>query len=311
MLDFHTSLSSSTILPQESWLRPLQQTPEFQRALSACGQATTVLPELNHTLVTKRRFWGGVELAMINRAPLSCPRHLTEALHANGLSRTPFILSPDRPTPNLGTIGALPLICPASTAVLDLTKSRPQRLAGLHQKWRNRLNRARENQLRVSRQNMPLDANHWLFSADLAQQQQRGYRSWPIGLTLAYAKANPGQAKLFQAFEGKEPLAAILILRHGNTATYHISHSTQRGKQLSAHNLLIWEASNWLVSKGCLQLDLGLINTEEAPGLARFKLGTGARLVKLGGTWALWPPLGKLLTPLARLDAKRMSARSH
>lgn len=291
-------------------LAPLAQSDAFYRALLATGQAPLRLPEQGNMLVTRRRVAPGLTLAMINRARHDEIKHLRQTLRDNGLGRTPVILSPDHPCPNLIEIGALPLISPAAVALLDLTQPVAIRHAALHQKWRNRLTRAQSAGLQVRRQAMPHAPNHWLFTADAAQQRQRGYRSWPTALTLAYAKANKGQAKLFQAFEGGTPIAAILILRHGNSASYHIAHATARGKTLSAHNLLIWEAMAWLASEGCQQLDLGVINTEEAPGLARFKLGTGAQLSQLGGTWLLWPPMGRLLRPIAALDRARMRAPS-
>ncbi|MEY8843073.1 GNAT family N-acetyltransferase, partial [Cribrihabitans sp. XS_ASV171] len=88
-----------------------------------------------------------------------------------------------------------------------------------------------------------------------------------------------------------------LILIHGQSATYHVAHTTQQGRATSAHNLLLWEAATWLAARGLTRLDLGPVETEHSPGLARFKLGTGARARALGGTWLLWPPL----TPRFRL----------
>lgn len=285
--------------------RALQQSPEFARALMACGQDPVTL---DGTLVLQRRLPGGLRLMMVNRADLSDPAPLITALRSSGLHRSPLILSPETPAPQLALFGAVPLTTPAHAALWDLSQDAGQRRAALHQKWRNRLKHGEAQSLRLTRQNLPHDVRHWLFQADAKQQTLRGYRSWPIGLTLAYGRENKGQAKLFQAFEGKEPVAATLILTHGSTATYHIAHTTARGKQLSAHPLLLWEAANWLASKGVSRLDLGLINTEDAPGLARFKLGTGAKLHRLGGTWGLWQPLGRLLRPLSWLDRRLMNS---
>ena len=284
----------------------LPQSPEFLRALRATGQAPLLLENLGHTVVTRRRLPGGFPLAMVNRAPIKKPLRLLEILQEQGLGRTPVILSPEQPTPELARHGAIPLVSPAHVAKWDLTQNRDALRAGLHQKWRNRLKHAEAQNLRVTRQNMPADPGHWLLQADLRQQQTQGYRSWPLPLTLAFAQENPGKAKLFQAFEGKEAIAALLILRHGGAATYHISHSTARGKARSAHNLLMWHAACWLQDKDCQHLDLGLINTEEAAGLARFKLGTGAQLCALGGTWLHWPPVTPLFAPLARFDLRKM-----
>ena len=63
-----------------------------------------------------------------------------------------------------------------------------------------------------------------------------------------------------------------------------------------------------VAGKGVTKLELGQVDTEKAAGLARFKLGTGATLRPLGGSWIWWPPLGKLLSPLRLLDRKAMSA---
>ncbi|MCB4454443.1 GNAT family N-acetyltransferase [Leisingera sp. McT4-56] len=295
-------LPATAIRPQP---RALQQSPEFARALMACGQDPLMLED---KLVLQRRLPGGLRLAMVNRADLTDPAPLLAAMRENGFARTPLILSPETPALHLSRLGAVPLVTPAHAAIWDLSGDLDQRRAALHQKWRNRLKHGAAQNLRLTRQNLPHDVRHWLFQADAKQQTLRGYRSWPIGLTLAYARENKGQAKLFQASEGKEAVAAILILSHGSGATYHIAHTTARGKQLSAHTLLLWEAANWLAAKGICRLDLGLINTEDAAGLARFKLGTGANLHRLGGTWGFWPPLGRILRPLARLDHRLMGA---
>lgn len=281
---------------------PVQQHKNFVAALTACGQTPLCLHDSTHSLVIlQRRFLGGVRMAMLARATLH-PRRLAAQIAKVGLHRTPLILSPDTPTAGLAQLGAVPLITPTHVAEIDLRPSAETRRAALHQKWRNRLVHAESRGLRITRQNLPIDARHWVLAADALQQRKRLYRSWPTGLTLAYARENPGQAKLFTAFDGRDPVAAMLFLRHDTGATYHIGHTTRRGRDLSAHNLLLWQATNWLATRGHHRLDLGLINTEDAPGLARFKLGSGANLRTLGGTWLWWPVIGRALSPLAALD---------
>lgn len=281
----------------------LQQHHFFAAALRACGQPPLIVPGADPLILMHRRLKCGVWLAMLSRAAMAdaagCLSRLVEA----GIDwRTPVILSPDAPTPDLARLGAVPLMTPATLVKLDLTRTEEQRRRALHQKWRNRLVRAEKGPLRVTRQNMPCDPGHWLIRTDSAQQHRRRYRNWPNELTLAYAAENRSQAKLFTAFEGKQAVAAMLFLRHGDGATYHMGHSTPRGRQLSAHNLLLWRASCWLAAKGHTNLDLGLINTTHSPELARFKLGVGAQPHRLGGTWGWWPPLGRTFSPLALLD---------
>ena len=298
-----TSASDPASVP-----RALPQSAEFARALQAVGQTPLLLERMQDMVVLRRKWFGRVPMAMINRADLHKPARLLEILQEEGLRRTPVILSPERPVPELGRLGALPLMTPASIARLDLTGSSDERRARLRQKWRNRLKAAEAAPLRVTRQNMPINSDHWLLRADAALQKKRLYAAWPRRLTLAYAQENPSSAKLFQAFEGRDVVAAMLVLTHGTSATYHIGHSFVRGRQLGAHNLLMWTAMEWLAAKGMTSLDLGVVNTEDASNLARFKLGTGAEVQRLGGTWLFWPPLGRRIAPLAKLDLARMGA---
>ncbi len=286
----------------------LQQHASFAAALRVCGQKTEVLGGPLQLLVLQRRMRGGINLAMISRACLTDPEGLADRLRQAGLYRHLMILSPEEPTPALARIGAVPVMTPGHVAMIDLREPHQARRAALHQKWRNRLRHGEKQHLRVTRQNMPPRADHWLFRAEADQRARRGYRNWQPSLTLAYARENPGQAKLFTAFEGRDPVAAMLFLRHGNGATYHIGHTTARGRALSAHNLLLWQAAGWLASRGHCRLDLGLIDTRDAPGLARFKLGAGAQVHRLGGSWVWWPPLGRAPRVLARLDRRAMAA---
>ncbi|WP_300030897.1 GNAT family N-acetyltransferase [uncultured Roseobacter sp.] len=279
----------------------LQQSREYAQTLELLGQSPKRLAD--GTLTLHRR-WCGIPLTMLPRARMPDPETTLACLASVGV-RGPVIFSPDHPS-DLSEIGALPLVSPATVARLDLTPPPDALEAHLHQKWRNRLRHARAQGLRVTRQNMPDDPNHWLFQADSAQRKQRRYHTWPTSLTLAWMRANRSGAKLFTAFDGRDAVAALLILRHGTGAAYHMGHTTEPGRRSSAHTLLLWYAMMWLHGKGVTSLDLGTIDTEDTPGLTRFKLGTGAEPQRLGGTWLCWPPLTTRLGPLARMDRTLM-----
>jgi lipid II:glycine glycyltransferase (peptidoglycan interpeptide bridge formation enzyme) len=57
------------------------------------------------------------------------------------------------------------------------------------------------------------------------------------------------------------------------------------GRDLNAQNLAMWRGMQKLKEDGFGFLDLGGIDTRREPGIARFKIGTGARLHRLAGTW--------------------------
>jgi lipid II:glycine glycyltransferase (peptidoglycan interpeptide bridge formation enzyme) len=79
--------------------------------------------------------------------------------------------------------------------------------------------------------------------------------------------------------------AGMMFLLHGSTATYHLGWTDDIGREHSAHNLLLWQACALLAERGVRLLDLGGANTVANPGLARFKLGSGGRVVTWVGTY--------------------------
>lgn len=282
----------------------LQQSAAFERALRSLGKSVLRLED--GTLVTRRQF-GPLPVHMITRPAQLSPATLVAACRSLG-SSGPVILAPDSPMA-LHQVGAVPLVSVSTVAVLNLDPDLDALKAGLHQKWRNRLKHAQTQGLRVTRQNLPDDPNNWLLQADMQQQVQRRYRSWPVALTCAFAREAQGDAKLFTAFYGREAVAGIVVLRHGPFATYHIGYSGKLGRLTSAHTLLMWHAICWCKIKGMAHLELGSLDTEDAPGLARFKLGTGARAKQLGGTWGWWPPATRFLASISRWDNSLMGNR--
>ena len=283
---------------------PLHQHASYGAALALLGRQVLHLDTPAGTLALSRRLSGGVPLTMLPRAYLT--RGGFRDLADSGALRGAVIVAPDHPAPYLAGFGAVPLMTPQWVAELALTDPDTM-LAAMHQKWRNRLRHGLKQPLRITRRSMPEQADHWLFRAEDAMRHARSYRGWPTGLTLAFVRANPGAAKLFTAHLGKHEAAAVLILRHGATASYHIAQCSDAGRAYSAPAVLLWAAAEYLAGKGHQRLDLGPIDTRNAPGLARFKLGSGAVARPLGGTWLWLPRLGRLLSPLAALDRRAMS----
>jgi lipid II:glycine glycyltransferase (peptidoglycan interpeptide bridge formation enzyme) len=84
---------------------------------------------------------------------------------------------------------------------------------------------------------------------------------------------------------GKNSVAGMLFLIHGRVASYHMGWADNEGRQLNAHNALLWQAMAYLQGEGMQVLDLGGVNTHDLPGISRFKLGTGGRAITLAGTY--------------------------
>lgn len=239
---------------------------------------------------THRAFFGRLHAAVCTRGPVWVRAERSQRIEAyralkrtmplpwpKGAFFTPDTAAEDEP----GGAGLRRVMSAYATAVLDLTLSEDRLMAAMDQKWRNRLRAAGRAGLAVAAGPGRYD---WLLRAEAAQQRARGYQALPLALLPAW-QADGGALRLFTARLGGEVVAAMLFVIHGTGALYQIGWANDAGKAANAHNLLLWEAARGLARDGVAALDLGGVNTEEGAGIARFKLGSGAALVRLCGTW--------------------------
>ena len=134
--------------------------------------------------------------------------------------------------------------------------------------------------------NLPLC--RWLLEREGEQRVQRGFHGLPTGFVEAYIAAFPKRPQAFAVASAKsagQTVAAMLFLRHGAVASYHIGWSNEEGRRLNAHNLLLWRGMEYLKSQGLHALDLGGLNTRDLAGISRFKIGAGGEVVTLAGTF--------------------------
>ena len=187
---------------------PLLQSDAFARALTATGQIPHRLDD--GTIVMTRRMPGGFRISQIDQAEID-PWHLPDLVRDAGLGRRPFLLRPDRSCPGLTKTGAIRLSKGASVYELPLGGDLS---LGLTSDFEKRVAHARDHEVRVRHRNLPMDPGHWIFGSDTPS----GHANL---ITLAYAAANPGCAKLFTAHIGETRIAALLLLLHGDVATLH------------------------------------------------------------------------------------------
>jgi lipid II:glycine glycyltransferase (peptidoglycan interpeptide bridge formation enzyme) len=127
-----------------------------------------------------------------------------------------------------------------------------------------------------------------LLGKEMDQREAKKFHGLPTDFVQAYIDANTDPRQSFAvayAELGKNTVAAMLFLIHGRVASYHMGWADDEGRQLNAHNALMWKAMVYLQEFGVEVLDLGGINTHDLPGISRFKLGTGGRAVTLAGTY--------------------------
>ncbi len=180
-----------------------------------------------------------------------------------------------------------------ATVRIDLTQDDDTLRKALDGKWRNRLVAAEKSDLKFTSSAAKPGQYQWLLDEEQKQRRKKGYRGLPVDLTEAWqeekAKATGANKRsgvlVYRADLGKEAAGAMLFLTHGAMATYFIGWSSEEGRKLGAHNLILWNAMMALKEKGVQSLDLGGVNTGSGAGIARFKLGAGGELIERSGVW--------------------------
>jgi len=265
-------------------LRPLQQHPHFAACLRAAGREVM---ETEDGVMLLRQF-GPLRVGLISRGAASM-------LEVSAAPRTTVLFNAEHPIdPALGRAGFWRLRSPVSIAEWQIDLPEADLRQGMRKTWRHALQKAEDHKMKLSFTTLPRVADQWLLQAEAAQSRAKGYRGLPGWVALAWASLHPKDTILIEARHRGELVAAQLFLRHGGVATYHMAHATEQGRALDAHRLMLWRAATHFAQRGVERLDLGTIDQKTAPGLAQFKLGSGAEARALGGSWVRVPGLSAL-----------------
>jgi len=292
------SLTSRPHPPKQVGL-PMQQHPAYGRACKQLGADPFWLEwrsgrqVLGTAQVLRRRWPVFGDFALLSRGPSFDPEvpedearaALAELIADLAPTHRGVMATPDRiggKDPLAGS-GMLRMVSAGHIARLSLAPAPEALRAALNPKWRGRLRRAENADLKLGVGPMPPDPGHWLLREEAAQSHTRRYARLPPEFAVAWASRS--ETLLLTAHQGKTPIAGTLFLIHKPWASYHVAWTSEAGRQLHAHNLLIWRAMLALRERGVTALELGLLDTVKTPGLARFKLCTGAVPVQVGSTW--------------------------
>jgi lipid II:glycine glycyltransferase (peptidoglycan interpeptide bridge formation enzyme) len=102
--------------------------------------------------------------------------------------------------------------------------------------------------------------------------------------------SNHFDIRLYLAEEGRDILAAVMVLIRGRNAVYLYGASSDKKRNLMAPYALQWKAMIDAKAVGCLEYDLFGIPPREDPkhpmaGLYRFKTSFGGRIIHRPGSW--------------------------
>jgi lipid II:glycine glycyltransferase (peptidoglycan interpeptide bridge formation enzyme) len=166
-------------------------------------------------------------------------------------------------------------IKPYRTLMLNLSPTMPEIRKSLDQKWRNQLNRAEKNNLKIIEGNS--DELYQIF-LDL-QGEMHGRKKYVPGVDYNefrdIQKDLPEQLKmivLICEYEGKALTTTIGSLI-GDTGIYLLGAMGNEGMKMKGAYLLQWRLIEKMKESGYKWYDLGGIDSDENPGVYHFKSG--------------------------------------
>lgn len=176
---------------------------------------------------------------------------------------------------------------PYKTIWLDTRLDEETRRKNLKKNWAGSLKKAQKSDLQVIWNESGPNLG-WLVENYIKDKAAKGYTGATLKTLMALiSEFSRGQNLLIGTamLDGK-PVASILILLHGSSATYQIGYTNEAGRKNCAHHVLIWGAMDELQNKDVNYFDLGGINDEDAKGVQRFKTGTGGQMFESPGLWS-------------------------
>ncbi len=170
------------------------------------------------------------------------------------------------------------------TIWLDLTQDEDTFRATLKAQWRNKLNKGPKAGLQIKWEYNPKAFSALLmnYSYDRAKKE---YDGPSVKLLHSLARTFGDNMMIGRAILDNQTVAAILILCHGKAATYQIGWSNNKGRDVAAHNALLWRAVLELKKKEIHDFDLGGTNDEGAKHVKAFKKGMGGQEITLVGLY--------------------------
>jgi lipid II:glycine glycyltransferase (peptidoglycan interpeptide bridge formation enzyme) len=167
---------------------------------------------------------------------------------------------------------------------VDLRLSEDQLRKSMRSNWRNQLNQGQRSGMLVSADWKGGTAKLFLHRYEIDRKSKKYH-----GRSIAFMRTEMSLALAYQEMfilwgvkDGKS-IAAILVLIHGQSASYRLGWTTDEGRECHAHNVLLWEAVVILKKHGIAYFDLVGVEPTTAAGLTHFKSGMGGEPFKTLG----------------------------
>lgn len=170
------------------------------------------------------------------------------------------------------------------SAWLDLRPSVATLKQNLKRGWRSALKKAEKAELEIVADPTFMGFKLFLrgYVKDKKQKKYKGPS--PRFLLQLHKNARKDELLLLEAWHQGQLVGAQLFFIHGQTATYFVGWATPKGRQVAAHNGLLFNAIERLKKMKIRTLDLGGL-TAGLSGVNTFKKGLNGQKYTLIGSW--------------------------
>jgi lipid II:glycine glycyltransferase (peptidoglycan interpeptide bridge formation enzyme) len=162
-----------------------------------------------------------------------------------------------------------------SSLLVDMNNDLETINKNLRPRWRNYLNQATRNDLKIVEGN-----NSELYSSFIKlygqMMDRKDFREYvnPIKMgKLNELLEDSVKLKIFIAYKDDKPVAGLVGTAIGDTGIYLLGATNEMGLELRASYMLHWEMIKWMKAMNCFRYDLGGINKIRNPGGFKFKSG--------------------------------------
>jgi lipid II:glycine glycyltransferase (peptidoglycan interpeptide bridge formation enzyme) len=185
------------------------------------------------------------------------------------------------------------------TITLDITPPIEQLRKALDQKWRNQLNRAEKNGLRMVQGHGPEEYAHFRQLYQEMWNRKKFETTVDVDEFSRIAAELPIHLKLttFICYNEGKPVGSTICSSLGSTGVYLLGATNEDGMKCKAAYLLQWSMIQHLKERGVQFYDLGGIDPEKNPGVYHFKKGlSGAEVQRSAPFEACLSPLSAACT---------------
>lgn len=194
---------------------------------------------------------------------------------------------------------------PKQTLIVDLTQSEDKILAAMHEKTRYNVRLADRKGVRChvsGLSNHDVDAFWELLRETAKRDGFKTHPRWYYEKMLQILNNGAMTTRLWLAYYNQEIVAGAIVGYFGDTATYLHGASLYKHRSLMAPYVLHWQVMQEAKAQGYKWYDFWGIDEKKWPGMTRFKMGFGGKIIDYPGAFDL--PLNKFWYRLYRIGRK-------